>query len=235
MEEASYETQPDDGEDDQPIEQFVSHQVPDGEASSSSSDEEDVTLLERRERNVERNKDLLFRLGMEHGFLNKKTKARKEKEAQKEDEKDCTAQQKRGMLLALPKETPGTFPFREKQMRKLKALLSTGTSTPIMISGPSGSGKSAVVTACIRESGSRCKFLHAYVDCATLDAPSMDEVTRSAFHQFEDQQNPGQIAMRRKRKRRRESFVGKILLSIHVPRLRPEEKILLTPLLIAFS
>ena len=165
----SFATQPDD--DDEPQALMASTESDDDEAS--------VSLLERRARNVERNQDLLARLGMDFGAIRPKKK-RKTAPVVKEsvEPQKAEAEPPRGMLLATPSSSLSTdFPFRQAQIRKLQALLEH-SCVPILVSGPGGTGKTAVVQACIRS------HVHAYVDCAALDAPSMMEVTRSAYHQL---------------------------------------------------
>ena len=147
-------------------------------ASSEDDDEASVSLLERRARNVERNQDLLARLGMDFGAIRPKKKRKTAPVVKESVEPQKAEEPPRGMLLAAPSSALSTdFPFRQAQIRKLQALLGH-SCVPILVSGPGGTGKTAVVQACIRA------HLHAYVDCAALDAPSMMEVTRSAYHQL---------------------------------------------------
>lgn len=238
--EASLATQPEEGDDTKPL-HFVSRNDDDdddGEESlSSSSDEEaqeaSLSLLERRAINDKRNDALLSRLGLDYGFVKRKSKKNKRGAAQLDqgapvgeegepmDRHTPTAAVKRGMLLARRADdssrsscissTARTFPYREAQIRKLSALLMSteNFSAPIMISGPSGSGKTAVVRSCVEQARRRTtitttkratNMIHAHVDCAALDAPSMDEVTRSAYHQIE-LQITGTLAHKKRRKR----------------------------------
>jgi hypothetical protein len=195
------------------------------DSDESSSDEEGgLSLLERRARNLERNKELLSRLGMSYGLLQKKEKRKKTAKAQDVEESSCTAE-KGGMLLPLvdmnkpeaqcsstANDLNTLYPFREAQLRKLTAWsealqaqqnkdVATFVPAPIFVTGPSGSGKTAVVRASIEWVQQRAisttisgedddptrdrRLVDAYVDCAALDYPSIEEVTGSAYSQIE--------------------------------------------------
>jgi len=93
------------------------------------------------------------------------------------------------------------YPFRESQLRQLLGVLApidpppqettAVAPAPILISGPSGTGKTAIVQDLLRLLAERqgpSSTATAYVNCATLDSPSsIEELTSVAYKQFEMQ------------------------------------------------
>lgn len=180
-----------------------------------------LSLLERRARNVERNRDILERLGLNHGFLRKASKGsnsghNKRKKSSPPVEHELRKPARRGMLLAsLPpnstdtvtRESPVTnsyhclcerFPDREAQIRKIQSLLQTAMESsrvspgsyipaPIVVTGSTGAGKTAVVRACVDAARMHQKSLQIFIDCAALDDASIEDVTALAYSQMRQQ------------------------------------------------
>lgn len=131
------------------------------------------------------------------------------------------------------------YPYRESQIRKLLSLCSMATDqpllapgdtenhgqtsatyvpAPIFVTGPSGTGKTAIINDVVRaikkrydgrenvgpeQAPNRMAAVSAYVNCATIDTPSMNELTRNAYMQFVEDVEQRSITRMRGAKRRR--------------------------------
>jgi hypothetical protein len=161
----------------------------DDEDDDSSSDDNDVDLrgrllMESRERNMQRNEEMLSRLGILYGVAKPGTK--KGGKTMRMTDSDEPSQ-KRGMLLLhddhLPRVLDGAvpdcvadltetelasrYPFREGQINKLTALLEVATMQScqnsafvppsVIVHGSSGTGKTAIVRGSIDCVVARCE------------------------------------------------------------------------------
>lgn len=187
----------------------------DSTASSAMSDDgPKPTLLEIREQKMKRNQDLLRSLGLGNLLSNKRTEALEDAVIEPGDveEKSKGRRRRRGMLL--PVQWPAAdaptdldirpsasttnhlyakYPHRERELKKLLGLLrplSCDAShaplpvpAPLFVIGSHGQGKTSVVADAVQALG----LLHAFIDCAVLDVPSLEELTRTAYSEFESQ------------------------------------------------
>jgi hypothetical protein len=181
---------------------------------SPDIDHNELSLLQKRAKNEQRNQAFLSRIGLEYGMgLSNKAKAPKRKAATT-TVKDHIDVKKRGMLLPTSHnmrdvrnnstcvkpsfETLSVqFPFRESEMRKLTGYLEAGAAqinnsfvpAPVFVTGPAGVGKTATVRACVdyvkqRVDQRRAIYLDSYVNCSALDDSSIDDLCRKVYREF---------------------------------------------------
>lgn len=228
-------------DDDESMSSFTNHV-----ANNNTAGATNLTLTEKRARNVRRNNNVLASLGLTHGIIAQPTSKKQHSTSSNRCDTDVDENCKpRGMLLSglhpcirpdlhetsSPSSTLRLleqYPHREAQIRKLRAWLSavlavkpvmdpaaaasnnhtaknSGSSSspfvppPILITGPVGCGKTAVVQDVIRsfathdnnsvrlEQEQATKLIHAYIDCATLDSTNIEELAGNAYTQLKEQ------------------------------------------------
>jgi hypothetical protein len=141
---------------------------------SPDVDDNELSLMQKRAKNEQRNQAFLSRIGLEYGMGTSSSKAKEPKrKAAASTSKEKVEVKKRGMLLPTShnrrddrKNTRAKpsfenlsvqFPFRESEMRKLTGYLEAGAAqinnsfvpAPVFVTGPAGVGKTAIVRACV--------------------------------------------------------------------------------------
>ncbi|GKY95053.1 hypothetical protein MPSEU_000469600 [Mayamaea pseudoterrestris] len=151
------------------------------ESSAASSTPPSPTLAERRAQNIQRNVDLLERLGLQHGIAPRKLQPKRKRVIVDEESTDATSIRLKGMIL--PTRTSANklntetiylkYPHREPQLRRLLGCILAAAShpteyvpSPIICHGPAGTGKTAILLDILKLLPN---YRTAYVNCATFE------------------------------------------------------------------
>lgn len=165
------------------------------EQEESASSSPSFSILERRRLNIQRNEELLQRLGLLFDKEPKPKQPQKKRERERAPEEAAVLPiKRRGMLLPRPQINKTTtctsskslssilqkYPYRSRCIRLLHSLLidNVVTTQYIHCCGPPGTGKSAVLREILQQQSDPV----AWISCHAMD--SIHDLAHNIFHQL---------------------------------------------------